>query len=241
MSPRLREEAMLAQYADDTYFEGSDGLQEGYSDYAEQERSLRPTFARFLHKLKQRGMTGGNLLEVGCGYGYLMDEACDYFDYRMGTDFSAAAVERAKAHADHVVLGGIDAVDPSEGFDCIAAVEVIEHIYDPNHFISELYRRLRPGGWLIMATPDMGSYWRKVMQKRWPSFKLPEHVTYYDSNTLGQLYRQAGFERTEKLPFPHAFPLAVLLEKLGMGRLPAPKMNIWLPGVVLAMAARKPI
>jgi len=240
LNPRLSEADMLKQYADDSYFDGSDGLNEGYSDYAEQEKSLRPTFSRFLKQLHQKGMTGGDLLEVGCGYGYLLDEAAPYFQHRVGTDFSLGAVEKASAYADQIIHGGTAELPKDAMFDCIISVEVIEHIYDPKAFVQSLYQHLKPSGYLILATPDMGSAWRHVMQSKWPSFKLPEHVTYYDQETLQYLYKACGFEGIESMPFPHAFPLAVFLEKLKLSFLPTPSMNIWFPAVVLAMAGQRP-
>jgi len=241
LNPRLSEGAMLQQYADDAYFEGSNGLNEGYSGYADQEKSLRPSFARMLQQLKSRNMTGGHLLEVGCGYGYLLDEARSYFDFRVGTDFSTGAVAQASTYADKVILGGLADLDEGAMFDCIIASEVLEHIYDPNAFMAEIYAHLNPGGWVLLAVPDMGSLWRKVLQKRWPSFKLPEHVTYYDRHSLKRLYTQSGFEACEVIPSGHAFPLPVLLEKLHLNFLPVPNMNIWLPGVVLGMVAQRPL
>jgi len=239
LSPRLIESAMMALYSDDTYFEGSNGLSEGYSDYALQEKPLRATFRRFLSRMSDMGITGGSLLEVGCGYGYLLQEARPYFDRLVATDFSSGAVEKAARKADKVYLGGIDAVPQEERFDCIIAVEVIEHIYDPNRFIAHLKTMLKPGGWLVLATPDMGSWWRRVLGRRWPSFKLPEHVTYFDQRTLSALFEKQGFESMRRIPSPHAFPLAVVMEKMGI-RLSsgAGEANIWIPDVVLSMAAR---
>ena len=76
--PRLAEPVMRASYADDAYFEGGEA---GYSSYQAQEATLRPTFRRFLRELSHRGMTGGRLLEVGCAYGFFLDEAKGYFDH----------------------------------------------------------------------------------------------------------------------------------------------------------------
>ena len=239
LSPRLNEAAMLAHYSDDAYFEGSDGLNEGYSDYALQEKPLTATFKRFLKQLDAMGLTGGTLLEVGCGYGYLLGAARPYFDKIAGTDFSSKAVERAKPLADAIYQGGVDALPEGERFDCIIAVEVIEHIYDPNRFIDQLIARLKPGGWLVMATPDMGSWWRRVLGRRWPSFKLPEHVTYYDQNTLTELFNRNGFDSVRSIPSPHAFPLTVVLEKMGIHlSSKVGEANIRIPSVVLSMAAR---
>ena len=100
LSPRLTEIAMLDIYRNDDYFEGAAS---GYSSYIEQEGALRTTFRRFLTNLRQRGLTGGSLLEVGCGYGYLLDEARHDFSRRVGTDFSALAATEARRYADQVL------------------------------------------------------------------------------------------------------------------------------------------
>jgi len=94
---------MHAHYVDDAYFEGGTA---GYSSYQAQESTLRPTFRRFLAELDRRGMTGGRLLEVGCAYGFFLDEARGHFAHRTGTDYSPAALEKASSRADHVILGG---------------------------------------------------------------------------------------------------------------------------------------
>jgi SAM-dependent methyltransferase len=237
--PRLAEPVMHASYADDAYFEGGEA---GYSSYQAQETTLRPTFRRFLRELSRRGMTGGRLLEVGCAYGYFLDEAKGFFDHRTGTDYSPAALEKARGRADHLLLGGLDQIPPGELFDCAACIHVIEHIYDPVGFLRELASHLRPGGWLLLATPDMGSFWRPLMRYRWPFFKVPEHVTYFDRRTLAALLGRAGLEGAQPLPYASAFSLELIGEKLGRA-VPASwkGRQLWLPATTIAAAGRKPL
>jgi 2-polyprenyl-3-methyl-5-hydroxy-6-metoxy-1,4-benzoquinol methylase len=240
LSPRLAEPLMRASYADDAYFEGGEA---GYSSYQAQEATLRPTFRRFLGELSRRGMagSGGKLLEVGCAYGFFLDEAKGFFDHRTGTDYSPAALERARGRADRLLLGGADQLAPGELFDCIACIHVIEHIYDPVAFLRTLARHLRPGGWLVLATPDMGSFWRPLLRYRWPFFKVPEHVTYLDRRTLAALLGSAGLGEVQALPYASAFSLELIGEKLGRP-LPAAwrHRRLWLPATTIAAAGRKP-
>ena len=238
LHPRLAEPAMHAQYEADSYFEGGAA---GYSSYQAQERTLRPTFRRFLAELDRRGMTGGRLLEVGCAYGFFLDEARSRFTHRTGTDYSPAALEKARGRADHVILGGTAQIPAGELFDCIAVIHVIEHIYDPVEFLRTLAGHLRPGGWMVLATPDMGSPWRPLMRYRWPFFKIPEHVTYFDRRTLGDLLRRSGYETVQSLPYASVFSLDLIGEKLGI-RMPAALGNrqLWLPATAIAAAGRKP-
>src|SRR5256886_9698587 len=96
---------MQEAYRQSSYYEGGAC---GYADtsYTAQESALRATFKRLLHNLAKRGLTGGDLLEVGCGYGYLLDEARSLFDRRVGTEFSAQGAEIARKTGAEVLVGG---------------------------------------------------------------------------------------------------------------------------------------
>lgn len=229
---------MLATYGNDNYFD--DDGSGGYANYKAQEQALRLTFARLLKNLKKRGATGGKLLEVGCGLGYLLDEAGPYFQVRHGTDFSSGAVAQAAKVADAVFCGGIEALEGDEIYDCVISNHVIEHVYQPGEFIQQLLARLRPGGSLVISTPHMGSYWRKFMGKRWPSFKLPEHIHYFDQPHLESLLASQGVQQIRDLPYPHAFPLSLVAAKLGLS-VPASlgKLSLWIPQTTLALIGKK--
>ncbi|BBU27668.1 hypothetical protein BTHE68_14020 [Burkholderia sp. THE68] len=233
LAPRATEQQVLALYQDDNYFGGEDG--EGYESYSDQEEALRRTFRRLLSFLKSRGKTGGSLLEVGCGFGYLLDEARPFFERRSGTDFSRNAVESARRFADQVWLGGADAVPEGERFDCVIATHVIEHTYHPKEFLDALIGRLKPGGTLLLAAPDFGSFWRRLMGSRWPSFKYPEHVLYFDERTLSRLMKERGLDVVEEVPYPHAFPLPLIAAKFGLTVPQAlNRYNMWLPATTVA-------
>src|SRR5437867_223391 len=238
--PRPTEGAMQRAYADADYFEGG---AHGYSDvdYAMQERALRATFKRLMRNLKKRHLTGGDLLEVGCGYGYLLDEARGFFRSRTGTEFSHDAATLASRSADRVYEGGLEKLAAQEKFDCVIATQVIEHVHQPLVFLRQLVSHTKPGGKIVLATPDIGGLLRKVMRRRWPSFKIPEHITYYDTATLSALMRREGLIDLRSLPYPHAFPLALIATKL---RLPYPSaignVNVWVPTTTVAIYGTVP-
>jgi SAM-dependent methyltransferase len=176
------------------------------------------------------------LLEVGCGYGYLLEEGIGYFNPRIGTEFSPQAVKEAQRRADYIFEGGIEQIPPDERFDCIIANQVIEHVYEPQRFLEQLIAHLRPGGRVVIATPDMGSFWRRLMGHHWPSFKIPEHIIFFDKKSLYTLMRQAGLIKISILPYPHAFPLSLIASKLHTpltSRLG--KINLWIPATTIAM------
>ena len=238
--PRLTEEAMQLVYQDPSYFQGGDS---GYSDtsYFDQEAALRATFKCLLRNLEKRGIATGDLLEVGCGYGYLLDEARPYFRRRMGTEFSPEAAARARETGAVVFEGGLEELPGQELFDCGLAIQVIEHIYDPVRFMSQLVARVRPGGHVVLATPDIGGNLRKVMGRSWPSFKVPEHVVYFDFTSLEKLMGNAGLSSIARLPYPHAFPLGLLTGKFGFSLPKAlARINVWVPATTVAACGQLP-
>src|SRR5207244_10526498 len=93
--------------------------------------------------------------------------------------------------------------------------KLIKLLYKPLSFVKRLAGHTKPGGHIILATPDIGGVLRKAMGQRWPSFKIPEHVVYFDYSTLSSLMRQAGLDDVHRLPYPHAFPLGLIAAKFG--------------------------
>ncbi len=239
LNPRLKELTMRTAYRSENYFLRS--VDAGYEDYSFQENSLRITFRRFLEQLKKQGMTSDRLLEVGSGYGYFLDEAKHFFSYRAGIELSREAGSRAeRLSGAHVHVGDIGSLPPEfNNFTLIVLINVIEHIYSPIEFLFSIKKLLKNDGRIVIATPDIGNFWYKIMKKRWPSFKIPEHVAFYSGKTLRLLLQKTGFVDIQALPFAHAFPCGLIAGKLGIpikGELS--KKPVWLPKTMVALAAR---
>ena len=236
--PRLIETAIQEAYRQSSYYEGGSC---GYADtsYAAQEAALRATFQRLLRNLARRGLAGGDLLEVGCGYGYLLDEAGPFFDKRVGTEFSPQGAEISRATGVEVFVGGIEQIPPEYKFDCVVATQVIEHVYEPLPFLGQLANHTRPGGHIVVATPDIGGVLRMAMGRRWPSFKAPEHVLYFDFRTLSALMHRAELSDIRRLPYPHAFPLGLIAAKFGVTMPPlVARLKVWVPATTVAAYGR---
>jgi SAM-dependent methyltransferase/Zn ribbon nucleic-acid-binding protein len=242
LSPRLVEEAMLDLYRSGEYYEG--GLV-GYDSYAGQEAALRATFRRVVEGLVHSGFGGGDLLEVGCGYGYFLEAARPAFRTVLGTEFSQTAAAAARARGLEVITGGLADLPAGAQFDCVFSGHVVEHIYDPRAFVAGLSALTRPGGAIVLGAPDSGSFLAHAMGSRWPSFKIPEHVVYFDRVTLSRLMADAGLEDVRPFHYPHAFPLALVFKRLGLGWLGdrsgrVAGAPVWLPATTVAVSGRQP-
>lgn len=107
---------------------------------------------------------GDDVLEVGCGCGYLSLELAKRGRRATGIDVSAVAIAEAKRHAaalgpDTAAFRAVDGMSipfPDGSFDLVFSVEVVEHLHEqdvPTHF-REALRVLRPGGRLWVQTPN---------------------------------------------------------------------------------------
>ena len=217
---------------------------EGYSenDYMRQEKALRATYGPMLRKLLNHLPDGDSLLDVGCGYGFLLAEAKKFFKRVEGLELSTEAASKAHEFVDKIHTCAVDDLPKDCFYSTIVATQVIEHIYEPQKFVASLISHLKPGGVLLLSTPDMGSFWRRLMGSRWYSFKVPEHVIFYDVFTLGKLMKEAGLVGVAELPYWHAFPLELVCAKLGIWA-PAifANVNIWIPRTTVCVIGRKSI
>ena len=100
------------------------------------------------------------ILDVACGVGYGSQIlAKTGAKHVTGVDIDPASVEEAKAHyalpnTNFLVASAEKLPFPDDSFDLAVSFETIEHLANPTLFIDELYRVLRPGGSLIISTPN---------------------------------------------------------------------------------------
>lgn len=89
--------------------------------------------------------------------------------------------------SDHVVLGQCDV---------LMAFEVLEHFIDPEAFMTALKRNLKPGGILILSTPNANSLEVEILQKLSSNIFF-DHVRLYNPKALRLLLERFGFEILE--------------------------------------------
>lgn len=190
--PTPTPETLRALYEDDSYF-GGEGS--GYSQYESQEAEYLATFREDVKRIAEF-VPSGRVLEVGCGYGYFLQCALDAGYDAYGIDLSPAAVKyAADRYPGRVFCGLLEEVPEVQGqqYDVIFGSHLIEHLTEPADFLATASRLLRPGGLIVMVTPNIKSLLSKVSGSRWVSFKIPEHVSYYDPQTITELLRRSGF------------------------------------------------
>jgi SAM-dependent methyltransferase len=141
----------------------------------------------------------GNLLDVGCGDGDLIEAVQNYGWRSEGVDFDPAAVEFARCRGLNVRLGSlIEQNYESDHFEAIIINHVIEHVPDPLGMLKECRRILKPHGRLILATPNADSWFHHRFRQNWAHLDPPRHLNLFGISTMTELIRRAGFHRQLK-------------------------------------------
>jgi SAM-dependent methyltransferase len=79
-------------------------------------------------------------------------------------------------------------------FDAITLYHVIEHVPDPLDVFSECRRLLKPGGRLVMGTPNSESLGHRTFQRCWRGLEPPRHLQLFSPRTLAGCARRTGLE-----------------------------------------------
>ncbi len=120
----------------------------------------KTVFLYWASYLRRHLVPGARVLEVGCGLGFFGARLVPHFAY-VGMDISEEALAWARAHHDLPELLHVDAQQPlpadDGSFAAVVAFDVIEHLADPQDFLEEVHRLLRPGGLFIATTPNTHS------------------------------------------------------------------------------------
>ena len=113
-----------------------------------------------------RPLEGKKALDVGCGAGLLAEPLARLGAKVTALDAAPELIEVARAHADGQGLDidyravGLEAIEGE--YELVTAMEVIEHVADPQLFVNDLAARLADGGLLILSTPNKTA-WSKLL------------------------------------------------------------------------------
>jgi SAM-dependent methyltransferase len=130
---------------------------------------------------------GGNCLDCGATEGHeydLLQQAIGLkLDSYTGIEWNATAVAAGQAKGRNIVQGDLNkAIEfPDEYFDCVFGFSVLEHLLNPCHLLRENYRCLKPGGTLVILTPNISTFFTIALLLMG---KMPSSGPHPDSDAL---------------------------------------------------------
>jgi 2-polyprenyl-3-methyl-5-hydroxy-6-metoxy-1,4-benzoquinol methylase len=162
-----------------------------------------PTVMEQIHALY--GGKKVEILEIGCGNGYVASQLAKEGHSVTATDSSQDGIEIARAAYPTVRFEVCSVYEDhlekllERPVDCIIALEVIEHLFQPKKIFEQSHRVLKTGGYMITSTPYHG-YLKNLalsLVNGWDRHFGPEweggHIKFFSKKTLGRMARQAGF------------------------------------------------
>ena len=192
-NPQPSDMELAAIYSAD-YFLGAETA-EGRTATREMKRA---TARQYLAEIRRYdGAPAGHLLEIGCGDGDFLVEAEAAGFQVTGVEYAPAACAQARARLQRgsIICGELERAGVGAAqFDLCVLSDVIEHVRDPLAFLREIHRVLKPGGAIFIATPSLASWSARLLHENWMEFK-PEHLTYFDPQTLETALFRTGYDQ----------------------------------------------
>lgn len=145
---------------------------------------------------KPRYVKNGKLLDIGCGNGrYLLTMRSLGWNVQ-GVELSADGLEVCHSAGLNVHHGDLKSASlASDSFDVITARHLIEHVPDSHAFMAELARILKPGGKLIIETPNSDALGRACLGPKWFANEVPRHLILFSSTSLQILANKYGLKQ----------------------------------------------
>ena len=158
--------------------------------------------------------TGQRVLDVGCSSGYLARPLRDRGNTIVGLELDPAAAHEAEAFCERVLVGDVETMDldlESGSFDVVLGGDVVEHLRDPAATLMRLRPLLRPGGRLILSTPNVANWAVRLslLAGRWRytdrGILDRSHTHLFTRTTLAETLVHAGY-RVERIDFTVPLP-----------------------------------
>jgi 2-polyprenyl-3-methyl-5-hydroxy-6-metoxy-1,4-benzoquinol methylase len=139
-------------------------------------------------------LSGGRFLEIGCGSGAILKLMNELGWNAEGMETDPAAVTNARSRGLNVRQQDILTADlPPNYYDAAAMNHVVEHLEKPEETLRAILRTLKPGGRLVITTPNAGSFGHALFGAKWYALEPPRHLLLFDVRNLKNLLLKSGF------------------------------------------------
>lgn len=188
-------------------------------------------YAKYADTLRPE-RSGARVLDVGCGAGQVVGRLTQAGFEAYGVDVSEPNIERARKHSDRCLFyDGKHLPFPDNHFTAAGALNVLEHVEEPEDFIGELVRVVEPGGKVIISSPNffrvfgfrdyhpkmrgIGNKlknWNRLREKRAQMRTAPEKVRF---DRMSPIVKEPFTPDDDAIIATNALEIAFFLERAG--------------------------
>ena len=207
-NPRPDKEKIKEYYKSDTYISHTNAANNIINFLYKIVRSftLRSKY-RLISKYKAKK----RILDFGCGTGHFVN----YMDNK-GWDASGYEpyIEPTNLNANIKIYKSTNEIKDAEKFDVITAWHVLEHVHDLKETLKLLRKRLKKGGVLFIALPNLNSYDANIYKDFWAAYDVPRHLYHFSRKSFKRLVEHVKLNlvKTDPMKFD-AYYVALLSEK----------------------------
>ncbi|MFT5783504.1 MAG: SAM-dependent methyltransferase [Candidatus Krumholzibacteriia bacterium] len=177
-------------------FEGKEGVRR----QADLEASRQKYFLRHLVSLEnelEKEVPGCRLMEVGCGSGVLLELAQKRGWQGDALELSAELASLASQKNPQSTINVVNVLEfVAEGpaYDAVMAVDVLEHVTDPEQMLANCWQMLKPNGLLLIQTPNTKSLRGRLQGSSWEMRDPAQHLNLFSRQGLHSLLHRTSFE-----------------------------------------------
>lgn len=164
------------------------------------EESRASYFLRHLLRIEKQMSTAvqnWRLMEVGCGSGVLLRIAHERGWEADALEFSPELAALARQACPAAAVTEANVLDYTTGcgdYDAVLALDVLEHVLDPHLMLRNCCALLKPGGLLLLQTPNTRSLRGRLEGPRWEMRDPDQHLNLFSPRGLKDALVATGFE-----------------------------------------------
>ncbi|MFQ5449554.1 MAG: class I SAM-dependent methyltransferase [Nitrospinaceae bacterium] len=169
-----------------------------FLNYTQERRdrahSYNKLYVSRLKRMEKYCPEKGNLLEIGCAGGFFLKAAEKRGWNPHGIEIVPEFVRFAREELLLPNVREIPLEDKSyDGhfFDAVVLWDLIEHLRHPLHYLREINRILRPGGLLVLWTPNVRN--AALLKEKWYGYKPHHHLYFFSLDSLSQMFGLSGY------------------------------------------------
>jgi len=213
---------------------------QSFFTYKNRVNDLTKTYGYYLQQLEKYSVKKNQLLEIGCGNGFFLEEAKRQgYQSVWGVEPSQDAINQVPIELKKYIKQAVfnQKLFAKNSLDVICFFQTFDHISNPNQFLKDCYDCLKPGGLILAINHNVDSLQSKILKARSPIIDI-EHTYLYNLKTMGLIFQKNKFQVLQVASSFNIYPLDYLFHLLSLSKKITPKirlkLKLWLGNLMLA-------